>query len=1018
MHCIRVVATSLVAFVLAGGALPAAEPTPDFEREIQPILAEHCSACHGVDGASRQAGLRLDTRDGALAGGDSGPTAILPGKGAESLVVNRIRSTDPTTVMPPPETQKPLSDVQKALLERWIDAGAPYAPHWAFVSPKQAPVPEVSPPAAHPIDAFVRAKLPAVGLEPSPPADPEILCRRLWLDLVGLPPSADDVAAYLRDGHDATVDTLLASDRYGEKWARHWLDLARYSDTNGYEKDSPREQWAWRDWVIGAINRDLPYDRFVIEQVAGDLLPNATQDQIVATGFLRNSMLNEEGAIIPEEFRMVEMFDRIDCLGKAVLGISAQCAQCHTHKFDPLTHDEYYGLFAFLNNTHEARSSVYTPAQLEQIGSIRARVAEAEAALKASRPTWEAEMNAWAEGVKAGLVSWTALEAIELGSVGGLNHPTQEEERVILTLGMHGPEIFVVTEPKLTGVTALRLEALLHGDLFQFGPGRHGPWALGEVEAFVQRPGSEAWEKVTLVDPSADFSEPESAPPPPADKPNEKRSIGPVANLVDGNHGTWWKADRGPGRRHQPSAAVLRFEKPLDLPAGTKLKIALHWPGTPSLIGATRLSLSTAPSPTAPPIDHACILALAIPAEVRTDADRAAIFEAWRKTVPELKTAEDSIAALYQQWPQAPTTILHLAERDQTHARATRRLDRGNWMQPLETIPPHVPAALHPLPAGAPANRLGFAMWLVSPDSPLAARVAVNRAWQAIFGQGLAEVPDDFGTRSPVPFQRDLLDWLAVSFQERGWSQKHLIREIVTSDTYKQSSRAAPHTLAIDPTNRFLARGPRFRADAEVVRDLALAVSGLVTQRLGGPGVMAPVPQNVLDYNYGGVSWKAAEGPERYRQSVYLHRKRSMPDPLLSAFDAPNGDIACARRLRSNTPLAALAGLNEPVFVEAARALALKTLRDGGVDDETRIRHAFRACTGRLPNGDETATLLAFLDTSRRRIGDGWLDAREVATGSLGTLPALPPGATPQDAAAWTLVARVLLNLDETVSKH
>ena len=309
-------------------------------------------------------------------------------------------------------------------------------------------------------------------------------------------------------------------------------------------------------------------------------------------------------------------------------------------------------------------------------------------------------------------------------------------------------------------------------------------------------------------------------------------------------------------------------------------------------------------------------------------------------------------------------------------------------------------------------------MWLVSPDSPLAARVAVNRVWQAIFGQGLAEVPDDFGTRSPMPLHRELLDWLAVDFPQQGWSQKQLIRRIVTSDTYKQSSRATPEALAADPTNRLLARGPRFRADAEVVRDLTLSVSGLITHAIGGPGVMAPVPQNVLDYNYGGVSWKAAEGPERYRRSIYLHRKRSMPDPLLSSFDSPNGDIACARRLRSNTPLSALAGLNEPVFVEAARALALQTLREGGPDDTTRIRHAFSICTGHTPSADETAAILTFLHAQRRRIADGWLDSREVATGSTETIPDLPPGTTPQDAAAWTLVARVLLNLDETVTKH
>jgi len=1015
------VATACLLLAAASGAAgetaPASAP-PDFEREIQPILAEHCSACHGVDAAARQGGLRLDVRDGALAGGDSGPTAIVPGKPAESLLVARIRSGDPDAVMPPPAHAKPLTASQKDLLERWIAAGAAYAKHWAFVPPVRPAVPEATPPAASPIDAFVRARLPAHGLAPAPPADPGTLCRRLWLDVVGLPPSAADVAAYLRDGHDATVDKLLASERYGEKWARHWLDVARYSDTNGYEKDSPREQWAWRDWVIAALNRDLPYDRFVIEQVAGDLLPGASQDQIVATGFLRNSMLNEEGAIIPEEFRMVEMFDRMDCLGKAVLGLSIQCGQCHTHKFDPLTHEEYYGLFAFLNDTHEARSAVRTPGEAATMADVRRRLAEAEGAIKAARPGWEGESKAWADGVAATLVPWTALDCVELGSVGGLNHPTQEEERLVLTLGMHGPEIFVVTEPRMTGVTGLQVEALLHGDLFQNGPGRHGPWALGEVEAFVQRPGADAWEKLALVHPTADFSEPESAPPPPADKPNERRSIGPVANLVDGNHATWWKADRGPERRHQPSAAVLRFERPLDFPEGVKLKIALHWPGTPSLVGAARFSLTTAPDPAAPPIDHACILALRRPEGERSDAERGAIFEAWRKTVPELAAANAAIDGIWREMPPAHTTVLHLAARDPSRRRITRLLERGEWMKPLHAVAPHVPAALHPLPADAPADRLAFARWLVAPESPLAARVAVNRAWQAIFGRGLAEVPDDFGTRSPLPAHRDLLDWLAVDFVESGWSQKALVRRIVTSDTYKQSSRADAAALAADPANRHLARGPRFRADAEVVRDLALAVSGLVVHRLGGPGVMAPVPQNVLDYNYGGVSWQAAAAPERYRRSVYLHRKRSMPDPLLAAFDSPNGDTACAARMRSNTPLAALAALNEPVFVEAARALALRVLSEGGADDPARVRHAFERCTGRPPRDAEVATMLDFLAGQRRRLADGWLDPRAVASGDPATLPALPDGATPQDAAAWTMLARVLLNLDETVTKN
>ncbi|MFM8633623.1 MAG: DUF1549 domain-containing protein, partial [Planctomycetia bacterium] len=381
---------------------PAAAGGPDFQRDIQPLLAEHCAHCHGIDEATRQGGLRLDIRQNALEGGDSGQAAIVPGKPDESEVVARIRSTDPDVIMPPPHEKKPLRPEQMRLLEEWIAAGASYSPHWSFVAPKKAVVPAEAG-APSPIDAFVRSHVAEKQMQPAAPADSATLCRRVYLDLIGLPPSPDDLAAFERDGYETTVEKLLASPRYGEKWARHWLDLARYADSNGYEKDLPRDMWAWRDWVINAFNRDLPFDQFVIEQIAGDLLPNATQDQVVATGFLRNSMLNEEGAIIPEEFRMAEMFDRIDCVGKSVLGLTTQCAQCHTHKFDPLSHDEYYGLFAFLNDTYEARSYVYTPEQLKDLAAMRAEIAAAEEELRRSQPQWQTEMEAWAAGVAAKL---------------------------------------------------------------------------------------------------------------------------------------------------------------------------------------------------------------------------------------------------------------------------------------------------------------------------------------------------------------------------------------------------------------------------------------------------------------------------------------------------------------------------------------------------------------------------------------------------------------------------------------
>jgi len=1021
-----------LAWLAAAVPGPAADrPGPDYEREVQPILVEHCGNCHGIDERSRQGDLRLDLREHALAGGASGQAAIVPGRPADSELVHRIRSTDPDAVMPPPEAHKPLTAAQIDVLEAWIAAGAAYARHWAFVPPRRpatavpsAAAPTSAAPTVAPIDFIVEQHLARHGIAAAAEADAATLCRRLHLDLVGLPPGPDDLAAFAADGYEKTVDRLLASPRFGEKWARHWLDLARYSDTNGYEKDVRREMWIWRDWVIDALNRDLPYDRFVVEQIAGDLLPDATQDQVVATGFLRNSMINEEGAIVPEEFRMVEMFDRMDCVGKAVLGLTTQCAQCHTHKFDPLTHEEYFGLFAFLNDTYEARSAVYTPAQLATIADLRRQLAAADDRIRAARPGWREEVAAWERGVAAALVPWTPVVMTDMSSGGLLNHPTQLPDGTILMLGHWDKELIFRGRPDLRGATGLQLEALTHGDLFMNGPGREGPWGLEEVTVSAKPPGAEQWQPLRLGQPSADFSGPERIETRPASadgkQPEKKIAHGPVARLVDGDPDTSWEPDRGHLLRHQPSVAVVRFDAPLDLPPDTELKIVVRMTGgnATRMLACGRISLTTAPEPAAPPVDHAAVLAIRTPPGRRTPADEAAIFAGWRKSVADLADVNAEIAALWGRMPQAATTVLHLAARPPDHRRATHLLDRGAWNQPLREVGPHVPAALHPFPADAPRNRLGFARWLVDPRSPLTARVAVNRIWQALFGTGLVDTPDDLGTRSAVPEYRDLLDWLALDFMERGWSQKRIIREIVTSRTYRRSSRAGPEALAHDPGNRLLARGPRFRVDAEVVRDIALTASGLVTHALGGPGVIPPVPQNVLDYNYTYPAyWTPAEGADRYRRSVYLFRKRSMPDPVLTSFDAPNGDVSCARRPRSNTPLAALAGLNEPVFVEAARALALRTLREAGGDDAARARHAFVLCTSRPPDPRELDELLAFVAAQRRRLAEGWADAREVATGDREKLPALPDGATPQDAAAWTLAARVLLNLDETLTK-
>ena len=972
----------------------------DYEKDVQPIFAEHCTACHGVDAATRESGLRLDLREAVLKGGESGSPAVVPGNPDESELFRRVTSSH----------NKPLSETQIDTLRAWILAGADYSAHWAFVGPKQPVIPPDGP--QHPIDAFVASKLSAMNIAASPVETAGVLCRRLYLDLTGLPPTPAELRGFEVEGMEVTIEKLMASERFGEKWARPWLDVARYSDTNGYEKDMRRDQWAWRDWVIQSINEDMPYNQFVIEQIAGDLLPGSTQSQMVATGFLRNSMINEEGAIVPEQFRMVEMFDRMDCVGKAVLGLTTQCAQCHSHKFDPLTHEEYYGLFAYLNNTYEAQSWVYDDQQTAKRTSVLTAIRKIEDQLQADRPEWRENLSAWEQELTARQIDWSPIAFCDLNSVSGLNHPTQEHDLSVLMKGHSSGDVYMIGTPELNDVTGLRLEVLNHGDLPFRGPGRRGTgtWGVREVELFLQEPGSETWEKIRLGNATADYSATEQK------HDDEKNTSGPVSLLVDGADNTWWKADRGVGLRNAASVAVMQFEAPVDAPAGTKLKIAMRMT---DMVGCCRFSLTRAVQPTAFPIDYDAVLALQVPQQQRTLEQSAVIFTAWRKTVSELQTYNDQIAELWKEYPEAMTSVLHLAEREPFNHRTTHLLDRGDWDQPQQPVEPHIPAAFHRIQVTDEPPRLQFARWLVDRKSPLAARVAVNRVWQAIFGRGLVETSEDFGTRAPVPEYREILDWLAVDFMDHNWSMKHLIRRIVMSSSYQQSSRIARSILEVDPDNRLLTRGPRFRADAEVVRDMAMSFGGLIHHQTGGPSIIPPVPQNVLDYNYVYPTyWTPPTDAQRYRRTVYGFRKRSMPDPALSTLDAPNADSACARRIRSNTPLAALTALNEAVFVESAQAFAIRILQDGGTSDAERISFAFQVCMSRLPSDSERSAILSLLASQRQRLADGWLNPRQLATGKTDQLPNLPAGTTPQDAAAWTIAARVLLNLDETLCKN
>ncbi len=1005
------VQSSVLAIVCLGGsALVAAEPAIDFRRQIQPILSEHCNLCHGADESARQSGLRLDVGADAYKGGESGKPAIMPGDSAKSLLIQRIASRDSDTVMPPPHANKPISEDQLKLLRQWIDEGAKYESHWAFSPPVKKPLPIEN---KNPIDAFVMERLKKAGFSLAERAPPHVLARRLQLDSIGIPPSPTETAAFYSMPMETRIDELLASERYGEKWARHWLDVARYSDTNGYEKDMRRDQWSWRDWVIDAMNRDMPYDQFVIEQIAGDLLPNATQDQIVATGFLRNSMVNEEGAIVPEQFRMVEMFDRIDCVGKAVLGLTAQCAQCHSHKFDPISHDEYYGMFAFLNNCYEAQSPVYNAEQQKTLQSVRESITDLERQIKRDNPGWESEQRDFASAIMRDQPDWKTIAFDDLNSVSGLNHPATQTDGSILMTGHTSSEVYMIGSPELAGVTGFRLEVLNHGDLPFRGPGRNpnGGWQIHTIDLKVQKPDSKEWVKLKIANTTADYSSPESK------NGDGKISYGPVSYLFDDKADTFWKSDRGKGRRNQPSVAVAAFDQSLDLPEGTRFKVELHMADN---VGCCRMSLTKSAKPVAPNCDQGGVLAMLKSDVERTPSDRDAIFAAWRKSKTELQSINTEIEAKYEQWPDHKTTVLHLAERESKAARPTRLLDRGEWDRPKHDVVPHVPKVLNPMPiAPDEPARLAFARWLVDRRSPLAARVAVNRVWQAIFGDGLVETSEDFGTRTAIPEHADLLDYLAVDLMEHGWSHKHLIKTILMSETYQQSSVFRKELMDLDPKNRLLGRGPRFRVEAEVVRDIALAASGLLSNKRGGPSVIPPVPQNVLNYNYVVPGyWTAATGVDRYRRAVYVFRKRSMPDPVMASFDSPNGDFACARRVRSNTPLAALTGLNETIFVEAAQAMALRVLAEGGSDDTARTGYAFELCMSRKPTSNESLAITNLIGEQRMRLAEGWLNPREVATGDASKLPQLPAGVTPQDAAAWTIASRVLLNCDETLSKN
>lgn len=1129
----------------------------DFNRDVRPILSSKCLLCHGPDEEARKAGLRLDQRAGALAELTSGNAAVVPGESGTSELIARITTDNEDQRMPPADTGEKLSAKQIDILNRWVNQGAEYSKHWAYIAPQQPVPPDVTTDFAewprNAIDHFTLSQMQQQGLQPSFPAGHYALVRRVFLDLTGLPPTIEEADAFANnhdsDAYKKLVDDLLARDSFGEHWARKWLDLARYADSAGYADDPSRTIWAYRDWVIRAFNNNMRFDQFTLEQMAGDLLTDANDDQLIATAFHRNTMTNSEGGTIDEEFRNVAIADRVNTTFAVWMGTTMACAQCHTHKYDPITQDEYFQIFAILNNTQDADRrdetpllDVYSNVQRNHQRRLEQQIVKLQQTLGTSTPELLHSQDAWEKGLRSSS-QWTNLVPAAVTRNTGGDTRIQADGTVLVstTAAQDSYTIEFSLPDEVDTLAAIRLEALPHESLPGQGPGLSaGNFVVTGIKAQVVpktvRTPEARYVRVTNIGTEVFLSLAEvevfrgvqNIAQKGAARQSSTGFGGPPEYAIDGNtdgefakkstthtaaeNNPWWELDLGsiqpvdgiqlwnrtdndlhvrlnnfridllnesrevvwqstftkapnPSTNYATSTArTIRFvdafadyhqpkfelktvlssktEKEsgwavggqtaiahqlvivsetavqVDEPSTLQITIEQKSPHENHLLGHFRIGMTA---------DANAVLRSRLPADLtalldkpvdeRQPEDIARFAQYYREQfAPEL-------ADQRQQLEKASTELGNIAPitsvpvlREMTDGRRETFLQfRGDWQTTGHKVVEGVPAIFHSLNGDQTPNRLGLAKWLVDEANPLTARVVVNRYWEALFGRGLVETSEDFGTQGDLPTHPELLDWLATEFVRIGWDRKAMLRQIVMSATYRQDARITDESVTADPDNRWLAQGPRIRLSAEMVRDQALFVSGLLSSKMYGPPVNPPQPSQGLRAAFGSsTDWKTSEGEDRYRRGIYTSWRRSNPYPSMATFDAPNREVCTVRRNSTNTPLQSLVTLNDPVYVEAAQSLARKALQHGQTLN-SQLVYGFRSCLLRHPTSHESVVLAALFRDAHAQFTANQEEAIKLATDPLGPLP---DGMSPVDAAAMTVVSNVLLNLDEMFLKR